>query len=44
VIADILESLAHSRGRLVIAVTHDELLPERADVRLYLRGGVLEHE
>ncbi|MBQ2545100.1 MAG: ATP-binding cassette domain-containing protein [Clostridia bacterium] len=44
VIADILESLAHERGRLVIAVTHDDLLPERADVRLYLRGGVLEHE
>ena len=44
VIADILVGLAHERGKLVIAVTHDPLLPELADVRLYLRGGVLERE
>ncbi len=43
-IADILCSLAHDHGKLVIVVTHDMFLPERADVRLYLRGGVLEHE
>ena len=44
VIADILVSLARERGKLVIAVTHDARLPELADVRLFLRGGVLEHE
>ena len=44
VIADILDHLAHEKGKLVIAVTHDAVLPERADERLYLRGGVLEHE
>ena len=44
VIADILVDLAHEKGKLVIAVTHDLLLPELADARLYLRGGVLEHE
>ena len=44
VIADILVHIAHEKGKLVIAVTHDLLLPELADVRLYLRGGVLEHE
>ena len=43
-VADILDSLAHEHGKLVIAVTHDTLLPERADVRLFLRGGVLEHD
>ena len=42
VIADILESLAHKHGKLVIAVTHDPLLAGRADRRLILRGGVLE--
>ncbi|MBO4406399.1 MAG: ATP-binding cassette domain-containing protein [Clostridia bacterium] len=44
VIADILETLAHEHGKLVIAVTHDPLLAERADRRLILRGGVLERE
>ena len=42
VIADILETLAHERGKLVIAATHDTLLAERADRRLVLHDGVLE--
>ena len=43
VVADILESLAHDRGKLVIAATHDPLLAERADIRLFLNGTELEH-
>lgn len=44
VVAGILASLAHEKGKMVIVVTHDSLLPELADERLYLRGGVLERD
>ena len=42
VIADLLENIAHDKGRLVIAVTHDDVIPARADKRFFLRAGVLE--
>lgn len=42
VIADILRSLAADHRKLVIAVTHDPLLAECADRRLFLNGFVLE--
>ena len=44
VVSEILEALAHKWGKLVIAVTHEDAIPARADERLFLRAGVLERE
>lgn len=44
VVSDILRMLAKDRGRLVAAVTHEDIIPAAADERLFLRGGVLERE
>lgn len=42
VVAEILQSIAHTRGKLVIAATHDPILAECADLRLFLHDGCLE--
>ena len=42
VVAEILVSLAHTRGKLVVTATHDPLLAECADRRLILHEGFRE--
>ena len=44
IVSEILRMLAKERGRLVIAVSHDDLIPSMADERLFVRAGVLERE
>ena len=43
-VADILVSLAHTRGKLVVTATHDPLLAECADRRLILHEGFWERK
>jgi len=44
IVSEILRMLAHDRGRLVLAVTHEDAIPSLADERLFLRGGTAERE
>lgn len=44
ILSEILRMLASERGRLVLAVTHDETIPALADERFFLRAGVLEQD
>jgi putative ABC transport system ATP-binding protein len=43
-VADLLFKLQEQNDSVLILVTHDEMLAERCDRRLYLREGVLEDE
>jgi putative ABC transport system ATP-binding protein len=43
-VADLLFKLQEQSQTVLILVTHDEMLAERCDRRLYLRDGVLETE
>ena len=44
ILSGILCVLAKERGKLVLAVTHEDAIPALADERLFLRTGVLERE
>jgi putative ABC transport system ATP-binding protein len=43
-VADLLFELQQQSGTVLILVTHDEMLAQRCDRRLYLRDGCLETE
>jgi putative ABC transport system ATP-binding protein len=43
-VADLLFKLQEHNDTVLILVTHDEMLAERCDRRLYLRDGILENE
>jgi putative ABC transport system ATP-binding protein len=43
-VADLLFKLQEQNDTVLILVTHDEMLAERCDRRLFLRDGILEHE
>ena len=44
IVSEILRMLAKERGKLVIAVTHEDAIPAVADERFFLRAGVLERD
>ena len=44
IVSEILRLLAAERGKLVLAVTHEEAIPAVADERLFLRAGVIEKD